>query len=81
MDRRAATSFADFSYSINPRWRAGISATYNSFAGSTGLISSYNDLEIAIGRSLGEALQNQALALVWSKSRNKFRVEIRTSRL
>jgi hypothetical protein len=37
-------------------------------------------MEIAVGRSLGQALQNQELALVWSKSRSKLRVEIRASR-
>ena len=79
LDYRSVSSFGDLSYSFTRNWSLGIGATYSSFPGGHGNFD-YSDLEIAIGRSLGRALQNQELALVWSKSQSKLRVEIRTSR-
>lgn len=62
----STSAFAEASYTFGPLWRLHLLGTWQLFEGFR-----YTDAEVAVARAVGK----QEARLIWSRSRNKFRVE------
>ncbi len=71
LDKVNTSSFADISYKLTPSWRLSLIETLQRFDES-----SYSETEIALGKSIS----GHEAAVVWSKSKKKFRVEFSAAR-
>jgi hypothetical protein len=60
------STFVDVSYMLYPTWRLNLLQTFQSY-----LSYDYSDTEIALSKEI----QDHELTLIWSKSRNQFRVD------
>ncbi|MHB1190890.1 MAG: hypothetical protein ACYC08_08635, partial [Armatimonadota bacterium] len=67
LDYSTLSVFGDVSYRLDPKWRFGVRATMSKY-GDT----SYDDLELALGRNIG----SKELVAVWSKSQHKVMLEL-----
>ncbi len=68
LDYPSTSIFGDASYMVAPGWRLGVRSTYNSF----GSYDPYNDLELAVGKSVG----SRELIIAWSRSQGKLMFEL-----
>ncbi|MBI2844313.1 MAG: hypothetical protein HYX78_13005 [Armatimonadetes bacterium] len=71
LDASLSSTFIDLSYKIHPRWRLNLLQTIQEYDKYD-----YSDIELALGRQIGE----HEVMLVWSKSRNKLRLEFAAAR-
>jgi len=71
LDASMSSTFADISYQFKPGWRLNLLQTIQKFS-----TYDYSDTEIAIGKEI----HDHELMLVWSKSRNKLRLEVSAAR-
>ena len=67
LDYSTANLFTDVSYRLDPRWRFGVRSSLSNFGES-----SYNDLELALGRAVG----TRELIAVWSQSQKRIMFEL-----
>lgn len=66
LDTSQSSTFADISYRLRPTWKLNLLQTFQSYD-----MYDYSDTEIALSKEI----QDHEMMLIWSKSRNKFRVE------
>ncbi|MEN6521415.1 MAG: Ig-like domain-containing protein [Armatimonadota bacterium] len=66
IDTPQSSTFADVSYRLFPTWRINLLQTFQSYDKYD-----YSDTEIALCKEI----QDHEMMLIWSKSRNRFRVE------
>ena len=71
LDQPLSSTFADASYRIRPGWRLKLLQTLQKYRQYR-----FADTEIALGKEIGE---NEML-LVWSRSRNRLRIEFAAAR-
>jgi len=71
LDTSQSSTFADISYQIRPTWRLYLLQTFQSYEQYD-----YSDTEIALSKEI----HDHELMLIWSKSRNRLRLEFNVGR-
>lgn len=71
LDTSQSSTFADISYQIRPTWRLNLLQTFQSYDQYN-----YSDTEIALSKEI----HDHELMLIWSKSRNRLRLELNVGR-
>ncbi|MEN6370897.1 MAG: Ig-like domain-containing protein [Armatimonadota bacterium] len=66
LDTPQSSTFADISYRLYPTWRLNLLQTFQAYD-----MYDYSDTEIALSKEI----QDHEMMLIWSRSKNQFRVE------